>query len=100
MPYFEDATTLASVSYLEATKQKVEIYFKIKERGNLRPAGSLWVDPSDIGELERVVKKYRRKEIDVCDKKWRPIKVETCFAASIADGENTLYLMPAWERDN
>lgn len=38
-----------------------------------------------------------RKKINVCDKNGRLIKIQTCFEDAIADGENTLYLIPVQE---
>ena len=64
--------------------QNIEIYFKVQERGTSRSAGSLWVDPSDTRELQRVVRKYVRKAIHIRDKSGRLIK--TCFEDAIAAG--------------
>ncbi|KAF2806321.1 uncharacterized protein BDZ99DRAFT_479589 [Mytilinidion resinicola] len=79
---------------------EIEIHFTVKERGNARSAGSLWVDPSDTEKLQRVVRKYMRKRTNVCDKNGRLIKIRKRFEDAIADGENTLYLIPTQEYGN
>jgi len=48
------------------------------------------------------VVKYMRKHepIYTYTKDERMVKVGTCFEDAIADGENTLYLIPKWELNN
>jgi hypothetical protein len=95
--------TSASTSKLKtATQQPVDIHFKIRDHGEYRPLQTLSVDPSDTKELERFVVKYMRKHepIYTYTKDERMVKVGTCFEDAIADGENTLYLIPKWELNN
>lgn len=97
-PTVAGVTTLASASNPETTTQEAtEIHFKIKERGTWKSAGSLKVNPSDTRELKRVAVKYMRKEINICDKNGRVLKIQTCYEDAIASGENTLYLIPTRE---
>jgi len=108
LPHIEHQTgelqalaSFASASDSQPTPQeKIKIHFKSKERGTMRSAGSLWVDPSDTQELKRVATKYMRKNVDICDKDGRLIKVQRCFEDAIAGGENTLYLIPKLESES
>ena len=102
-PVAEETSTSTTQSELKtSTQQPVDIHFKIKDHGKWRLLQTLSVDPSDTGELERFVVKYMRKHepIYTYTKDERMVKVGTCFEAAIADGENTLYLIPKWELDN
>ena len=95
--------TAASASASESTvQQKVQIHFKIKEHNEWKLVHSLLVDPSDTRNLKRLVVKYMRKKepIYTYTKDMRLVDVETCFKNAIADGENTLYLVPRWESGN
>ncbi|KAF2652846.1 hypothetical protein K491DRAFT_681048 [Lophiostoma macrostomum CBS 122681] len=92
--------TSTSTSNLKTpTQQAVDIHFKIRDHGKWRLLQTLSVDPSDTRELKRFVVKYLSKHepIYTCDKDKRMLKVETCFEDAIADGENTLYLIPESE---
>ncbi|KAH7310135.1 hypothetical protein BKA65DRAFT_575513 [Rhexocercosporidium sp. MPI-PUGE-AT-0058] len=55
------------------TQRPVDIHFKIRDYGKWRLLQTLSVDPSNT---------------------------RTCFEDAIADGENTLYLIPKWELNN
>lgn len=93
-----DIAALPSFSSPELTvQQKVQIHFKIKERGVWKPDDNLWVNPTDPIDLRRKVVKYMRKRIHIYDKNERRLKIDTCYDDAIADGENTLYLIPEWE---
>jgi hypothetical protein len=71
----EDIITTASASDPQVTSQRTEIHSKIKDRNDWIPAGSVWVDPSDTKELQRVALKYTRKMINMCDKNERLVKI-------------------------
>ena len=61
--------TLVSASNSEIITQEItEIHFKIKERGTQKLANSLTINSSDTRELKRVMMKYMRKKINICDK--------------------------------
>ncbi|KAF2672902.1 hypothetical protein BT63DRAFT_450931, partial [Microthyrium microscopicum] len=95
--------TSTSTSNLKTpTQRPVDIHFKIRDHGKWRLLQTLSVDPSDTSELERFVVKYMRKHepIYTYTKDERMVKVGTCFEDAIADGENTLYLIPKWELNN
>lgn len=80
-------------------QQEVDIQFKMKEHGIWKPVHTLSVNPADTLELQRLVIKYMRKKEPIYPytKDMRMVKVGTCFEDAIADGENTLYLIPAGE---
>lgn len=92
--------TLASNSNPEVNTQKIQIHFKVKERGTWKLSHSLLVDSSDPGEVKRVALKYMRKNINIYDKNERMLSLQTCFEDVVCDGTNTIYLIPASERDN
>jgi hypothetical protein len=71
----EDIITTASASDPQVTSQRTEIHSKIKDRNNWIPAGSVWVDPLDTKELQRVALKYTRKIINMCNKNKRLVKI-------------------------
>ncbi|KAH6703055.1 hypothetical protein BKA61DRAFT_660971 [Leptodontidium sp. MPI-SDFR-AT-0119] len=72
----------------------VRIEFKIYERDVWRTDRSLLVDSSDPSEVERVAKNYMRKHIRPFDSSLNPLVPRTCFQAAIADGSNTILLVP------
>jgi hypothetical protein len=72
----------------------VRIEFKIHERDVWRTDRSLLVDSSDPSEVERVAKKYMRKGIRPFDSSLNLLVPRTCFQAAIADGSNTILLVP------
>jgi hypothetical protein len=78
-------------------QQKVNIYFKIKEHGMWKLIHSLPVNPSNIVELQRLIKKYIRKKDPIYPytKDIRIVKVGIYFKDTITDGENILYLILA-----
>jgi hypothetical protein len=96
-----DSSTSTS-SLKTPTQRPVDIHFKIRDYGKWRLLQTLSVDPSDTSELERFVVKYMRKHdpIYTYTKDERMVMVGTCFEDAIADGENTLYLIPKWELNN
>jgi hypothetical protein len=100
---FQDPPALTTATLPPSTEaglrmqQTVDIHFKMKEYGIWKPVHTLSVDPSDTMELQRLVIKYMRKKEPIYPytKDMRMVKVGTCFEDAIADGENTLYLIPA-----
>jgi hypothetical protein len=78
---------------------EVRIYFKIYEHGVWRVSDAPWVDPSEPGFVLRMAQKYERKGIKVADTKGRMLVPKTCFEDVIANGTNTLVLIPEWEID-
>ncbi|KAH7379083.1 hypothetical protein BKA64DRAFT_243572 [Cadophora sp. MPI-SDFR-AT-0126] len=72
----------------------VRIEFKIYERDVWRTERCLLVDSSDPSEVERVAKKYMRKHIRPFDSSLNLLVPRTCFQAAIADGSNTILLVP------
>jgi hypothetical protein len=72
----------------------VRIEFKIHERGVWRTDRSLLVDPSDPSEVERVAKKFMRKGIRPFDSSLNLLVPRKCFQAALADGSNTILLVP------
>jgi hypothetical protein len=72
----------------------VRIEFKIHERDDWRTVRSLLVDSSDPSEVERVATKYMRKGIRAFDSSLNLLVPRMCFEAAIADGSNTILLVP------
>jgi hypothetical protein len=98
----EETSTSTTSELKTSTQQPVDIHFKIRDHGKWRLLETLSVDPSNTSELERFVVKYMRKHepIYTYTNNKRMVKVGTCFEDAIADGENTLYLIPKWELNN
>ena len=76
---------------------KIQINYQVRERGVWRTADSLLVDPSDPSEVERVAKKYMRKRIRLFDTELNILTPRGCFEAALADGTNTILLIPEAE---
>jgi hypothetical protein len=76
---------------------KIQIDYQVRERGVWRTADSLLVDPSDPSEVERVAKKYMRKRIRLFDTALNILTPRGCFEAALADGTNTILLIPEAE---
>jgi hypothetical protein len=59
------------------------------------------VDPSNPWEVQRVAVKYMRKgqNLNICDSKMKILKLGTCVEDVIADGTNTIFLVPTSEMD-
>jgi hypothetical protein len=51
------------------------------------------VDPSDTSEMERVAKKYMRKQFMRFDYDLYPVTPQNCFQAAIKNGRNTIRLI-------
>jgi hypothetical protein len=71
--------------------------YKVQERGVWRTSRSLYVDPSDPSEVERVAVKYMRKGIRLFDTELNILTPADCFEAATANGSNTIILIPEAE---
>jgi Protein of unknown function (DUF3723) len=76
------------------SRNTVQIYFKIRERGVWRDVESLLIDPSDPSEVARVAKKNARKGLRTFDTNARLLGPDECFEAVTNDGTNTILLIP------
>jgi hypothetical protein len=92
--FLQGITTLGKEG-LDITK--IRIKYKVRERGAWRMADSLLVDPSDPSEVERVAKKYMRKRIRLFDTALNILTPRGCWEAALADGSNTILLIPEQE---
>ena len=80
-------------SRAEASIERIQIAFKILERGEWRDVDVLTVDPSDPSHVERVGNKYVRKGIKLYNKNLRVVRPSQCFRTAIEDGTNTVLLI-------
>lgn len=69
------------------------INFNVRELGTWRTAHSLLVDPADTSEIERMAKKYLRKQYILFDYDLYPLTPLNCFQAAIMNGRNAIYLI-------
>ena len=77
----------------------MRIEFKKFENGEWKRAHEVIVDPLEPSEVERVARKYLRKNIAIFDTKEKALNARTCFERVTSDGTNTIYLKPDWEID-
>ena len=75
------------------------INFNIRKLGVWRTAYSILVDGSDMSEIERMAKKYMRKQFILFDHELYPLILAGCFQAAIKNGRNTIYLIAEREID-
>ena len=75
-------------------ENKVQIRFKIRERGVWRDVETLSVDRSDPSEVARVAKKNTRKGLRTFDTNAQLLGPDDCFEAVTSDGTNTILLIP------
>ena len=80
-------------------RSKVCIHFKIRENNVWRDVQTLWVDRSDPSEVARVAKKCMRKGLRTLDTNGQLVTPNDIFDAVMADGTNTIILMPQRELD-
>ena len=78
---------------------EVCIHFKIRENNVWRDVQTLWVDRSDPSEVARVAKKCMRKGLRTLDTNGQLVAPNDIFDAVMADGTNTIILMPQRELD-
>jgi hypothetical protein len=83
----------------EKRPEPIRISFIIRELGIWRTAHSVLVDPFDTSEIERMAKKYMRKQIRLFDYDLYPMTPRNCFQAAIQNGRNAIYLMTGREID-
>ena len=94
------ATTVAGLSTLTplieepSEENRVQINFKVKERGIWRDIPPLIVDSSNPSEVERVVKKCTWKGFRVFDTNQRMLSLKECFQVVTQNGTNTILLIP------
>jgi len=87
-----DSAALARLARLDTTK--VRIKFKILEEGIWKDISFRDVNPFDPSDVERVAKEYMRRGMRPSDTELRLLAPSDCFPAVVADGTNTILLVP------
>ena len=77
----------------------IRITYKIQERRVWRIAHALDVDPTDPSKVKRVAVKYMRKRIRLFDSELNILTPRDCFESAIADGKDTILMIPEDEID-
>jgi hypothetical protein len=75
----------------------VEITFWSYEREDWRLSDHLEVAPSDPSPVERVAKKYTRKDYSLYDKNMQSLSPAQCYRAATNDGNNAIFIISAHE---
>ena len=87
-----DSAKAARLARLDTTK--VRIKFKFLEEGIWKDVTFRDVDPFDPSEIERMAKEYMRQGMTPFDTELRLLAPSDCFPAVVADGTNTILLVP------
>ncbi|GFF61571.1 conserved hypothetical protein, partial [Aspergillus udagawae] len=77
----------------------VEISFWNYEREAWRLSDHLEIDPSDPSPVERVAKKYTRKDYSLYDKNMQSLSPAQCYRAATIDGNNAVFIISAHEEE-
>ncbi|KAJ5713569.1 uncharacterized protein N7483_010750 [Penicillium malachiteum] len=95
----QPAGSLSEGLHMHAQPKSIEFHFWSFERGEWQVVNSLWVNPSDTSHVESITKKYMRKEFSIYDRFLNSHSPKTCFAAGVADGNNTVFVLSKEEED-
>lgn len=71
----------------------IDFEFWSFEREQWRVSSRHWVDPSDPSIVERIAKKYIRKEFCIYDLSLNSLSPAICFRAGIADGTDAVFML-------
>lgn len=83
----------------EPDNTKICIRFKVREEGNWKDVSILSVDPFDPSQVESVANQNIRNGMRPFDTDLRLLTPKECYSAVIADGTNTILLMPNTDID-
>lgn len=78
-------------------QELIEISFWSFEREEWRQSDRLQVDPSDPSPVERIARKYSRKNYSLYDKNLQSLSPAQCYRAATIDGNNAIFLISEHE---
>ncbi|KAF4339512.1 hypothetical protein FBEOM_6574 [Fusarium beomiforme] len=79
---------------------RIPIEFKTRVRdGSLVVTDRIMVDPADPFVIQRIAEKYMRKQFCLFDVDYHNLIPKTCFEKVVANGTNTIVVMPFGDTD-
>ncbi|OBS20599.1 hypothetical protein FPOA_06952 [Fusarium poae] len=79
---------------------RIPIEFKTRVRdGSLVVTDRIMVDPADPSVVQRIAEKYMRKQFCLFDVDYHNLIPKTCFEKVVANGTNTIVVMPFGDTD-
>lgn len=83
----------ASHAQPSETPQRVEFTFWSYHNDEWYVSDRHWVDPTDPSIVERIAKKYMRKNFSIYDKSLNSLSPIMCFRAGVADGTHAVFVL-------
>ncbi|KAK5807568.1 hypothetical protein VI817_001826 [Penicillium citrinum] len=83
----------ASHAQPSETPQRVEFKFWSYHNDEWYVSDRHWVDPTDPSIVERIAKKYMRKNFSIYDKSLNSLSPIMCFRAGVADGTHAVFVL-------